>query len=235
MLTGAGSSHRLLRRSSRRCVRPADLSVASVATVDAPSWSPIFGFHPWGCFEAVKDSESSFKSAGEDASVELVLGVGYNASASRRYLRKVFKEQRSYKAEVLEYEYKWLQAVSRLGWAPMPLGYDLSTRSLVMEYADAYELWVVAEKLSSRFYPGAAWTISCSLCAALVALENYGLAHRDLHWRNVLVAKEEWKVLLIDPSEKACEKKDLVHLREFLVYVFDVGVCYCLVPVLWIY
>ena len=235
MLTGDGSVHRMLRRSSLRRVRTTDLAVASVSTLDKPSWSPTYGFQPWGCFDVEKDPEASFKSSGEDAAVELVLGVGYTSSASRRYVRKVFKEQLSYKPGVLEYEYKWLQAVSQLGWAPMPLGYDLSTRTLVMDYVDAYELWRVADKLSTQFYPGAAWTLSYSLCSALVALENAGLVHHDMHWRNVLVTKDEWRVVLIDPSEKPCAKKDLKHFREFLVRVFGFEVCYYFAPVSWIH
>ena len=85
----------------------------------------------------------------------------------------------------------------------MPFGYDIPTRALVMEHVDSYELWKVADKLAEHFCPGVAWTVSSSLCTALSALEGCGLPHRDLHWRNVLIYKDEWKVCLIDPSERA--------------------------------
>ena len=180
------------------------------------------GFHP---FNSTKDC-MGLVHLREDTMITVVDGVGWLAGC--KFVRKVYIGKPSFHAEIVS-EYDWLGSVGAesvtSGLAPQRYGYDLATRSLLMEFVEGVDLGRVGAWLSHSYCPGVALTVAASVVSGLMKLDLSGIQHGDLDARHVLVRMGGWKVCFLAPREGRGFWSDVDQVRLFLLRAFGHQVC----------
>ena len=224
-----GTSRRVLRsgREGPIIPGPVDPSVEDPAGGRIPQYGlPLCsgdGFHP---FDSTAEDGMGSVHLREDTISTVVDGKGW--LAGNKFLRKVYIGKPAFHSDILS-EFAWLGAVAAdsttCGLAPQRYGYDLATRSLLMEYVDGVDLGRVGGRLSHAFRPGIAVAVATSVISGLMRLDFSGIQHGDLDARHVLVRMGGWEVCFLAPREGRGFWSDVDQVRLFLLQAFGHQVC----------
>ena len=142
-------------------------------------------------------------------------------------LRRPQPQQLAFVKLGLKHEVKLLRAAAATGAMPVLRAFSVEEQPLflVMEYISEFTLDTVLQAKhaeSPLLLPAMQVTLANSLANALLSVYNLSFFHNDLTLRNVMVRREAWVAVLIDPSPHVV-KEDMHQIFALLDLLLPAG------------